>query len=331
MVAPGLLRRAAAASFVLLRNEDGALPLDPAELSSVAVAGPNAFWPTIQGGGSAGVYPAGLSVPADAIAAALAPSGTAVQAVAGCQTWESVPPPPPGALTDPQTGEPGVRLEFRDGAGGLISSDHRASPVLTWWDSGSPDIGWGQSGRIVLRARFRPAQSGPHTLGVSGIGHLTLELDGEVVVSEMTAVPEDPVEAMTRPGEVRTRAWLEAGAEVALRLELQPAADGAGPLGVRLGIVPAADPEALLAEATAAAAAAGAAIVVVGSAELTESEGFDRATLALPGLQDELIRRVAAVNPRTIVVINSGMPVLMPWADAGPGHHLRLAARPGNG
>ena len=47
----------------------------------------------------------------------------------------------------------------------------------------------------------------------------------------------------------------------------------------------------------------------------TESEGFDRETLALPGRQDELIERVAAVCARTIVVVNAGMPVLMPWAD----------------
>jgi beta-glucosidase len=82
----------------------------------------------------------------------------------------------------------------------------------------------------------------------------------------------------------------------------------------RLGLVPAADDETLLAEAEAAAVAADAAIVVVGSAELTESEGFDRTTLALPGRQDELVRRVAAINPATIVVVNSGMPVLTPWA-----------------
>ena len=56
-------------------------------------------------------------------------------------------------------------------------------------------------------------------------------------------------------------------------------------------------------------------MVVVGSAELTESEGFDRPGLALPGRQDELVSRVAAVNSRTIVVVNSGMPVLMPWAE----------------
>ena len=46
-----------------------------------------------------------------------------------------------------------------------------------------------------------------------------------------------------------------------------------------------------------------------------ESEGFDRQSLALPGRQDELVRRVAAANPRTVVVVNSGAPVLLPWAD----------------
>ncbi len=86
---------------------------------------------------------------------------------------------------------------------------------------------------------------------MSGIGGLTLWLDDEVVIDETTRVPEDPVEAMTRPGEVRTLAWLEAGPGGRLRLEFLPAADGAGPLGVRLGIVPASDDDALLAEAVA--------------------------------------------------------------------------------
>jgi beta-glucosidase len=313
-VEPDLLRRAAAASFVLLRNEGAALPLQLAGLRRVAVAGPNAFWPTIQGGGSAGVMPAGLSAPADAIRLALA-GRAAVQAAVGCQTWESVPAPPAGSLRDPVTGEPGVRLEFRACDGALLDSEHRQGSSLTWWDSVPPGIGWGQSGRIELLATFAAAQSGPHLIGASGIGGLTLWLEGQVVIQEETPVPDDPVEAMTRPGEVRTQVTLEAGVPVALRLELSPAAGGAGPLGVRLGIVPAVDEDALLDEAVAAAAGADAAVVVVGSAELTESEGFDRSTLALPGRQDELITRIAAVSPRTIVVVNAGMPVLMPWAD----------------
>ena len=58
---------------------------------------------------------------------------------------------------------------------------------------------------------------------------------------------------------------------------------------------------------------ADAAVVVVGTTAEVESEGFDRSSLALPGLQDELVRRVAIANPRTVVVVNAGAPVLMPW------------------
>ena len=75
------------------------------------------------------------------------------------------------------------------------------------------------------------------------------------------------------------------------------------------------DEEAELERAVRIAAEADIAIVVVGTTEEVESEGFDRTTLALPGRQDELVSRVAAANPRTVVVVNAGSPVEMPWAD----------------
>jgi len=53
-------------------------------------------------------------------------------------------------------------------------------------------------------------------------------------------------------------------------------------------------------------------VVVVGTTAEVESEGFDRTSLSLPGRQDELVRRVIAANPRTVVVVNSGAPVLLP-------------------
>ena len=58
--------------------------------------------------------------------------------------------------------------------------------------------------------------------------------------------------------------------------------------------------------------------MVVGTNDEVESEGYDRPTLALPGRQDELVRRVAAANPRTAVVVNAGAPVLLPWLDEVP-------------
>ena len=309
-----LLRRAAAASFVLLKNDWGTLPLPRADLARVTVTGPNALWPTIQGGGSAGVSPVRVSRPAEALAAAL--DGQAeVIAVPGCRTWVAVPEAAAGTLRDPVTGEPGLRLEFRGPDGAMLASEHRNSATLAWWDGIPPGIGWGESGTIVMTAAYRPAAGGPHLLGASGVGRLILTVDGMVEADQVTSKPADPVEAMTRPGEVRAQVYLQAAREARVRLEFRPAADGAGPLAVRIGIVPAPRDDDLITEAVEAARSSDAAVLVVGSAALTESEGFDRQSLALPGRQDELIRRVAAVNSRTVVLVNAGMPVLMPWAD----------------
>jgi beta-glucosidase len=75
------------------------------------------------------------------------------------------------------------------------------------------------------------------------------------------------------------------------------------------------DPDDLIAEAVAAARAVDTAVVVVATTERVESEGFDRTDLTLPGRQDDLVHAVAAANPNTVVVVNSGSPVEMPWRD----------------
>jgi beta-glucosidase len=314
MIDPGLLRRVTATSFVLLRNAGDILPLRLSEVTSLAVVGPGAVRPTIQGGGSAVVSPAALSTPAAALTDQLAGRAQVTVAV-GCQIWHTVPEPPAGSLRDPVTGQPGLHLEFRAADGGLLGAEHRACTALTWWDGVPPGIGWGERGSVVLLTSYRPAVTGPHLIGAAGVGHLTLTVDGVVLADEATVVPGDPVEAMARPGQVRAGVDLEAGHAVSVRLAFRPAPDGEGPLSVRLGIASLVDDETLLAEAARAAAAADTVVVVVGSAEMTESEGFDRPALSLPGRQDELVRRVAAVNRRTVVVVNSGMPVLMPWVD----------------
>ncbi|HUL25625.1 MAG TPA: glycoside hydrolase family 3 C-terminal domain-containing protein [Streptosporangiaceae bacterium] len=314
LIDPGLVRRATAATFVLLRNEGPVLPFDASTIGSIALIGPNAVYPVIQGGGSAVVAPVTVSTPAMALPAALAGRGT-VTVAPGCRTWTTVPEPVAGSIRDPLTGEPGLRLEFRDGGGTLIGHEHRVSTELAWWDEGlPPGVGWGEDGTITLLTRFRAGATGPHLIGVAGVGHLTLSVDGAVVADKVTPVPADPVQTMTRPGEVRAMVDLRAGQEAEVRLDFRPADGVDAPLAVRLGIAADEDEDIMIAEAVRAAADAAAAVVVVGSAEAAESEGFDRETLALPGRQDELVARVAAVNPRTVVVVNAGMPVLMPWA-----------------
>ena len=71
--------------------------------------------------------------------------------------------------------------------------------------------------------------------------------------------------------------------------------------------------EALIAEAAAAAAKADKAVIIAGLPDSFESEGYDRTHMRMPRCQDELIRRVAAANPDTVVVLYNGSPVEMPW------------------
>ena len=64
-----------------------------------------------------------------------------------------------------------------------------------------------------------------------------------------------------------------------------------------------------------AAALARVSDIVIVFAQQWTSEGWDVPDLSLPGNQDELINAVADINPRTVVVVENGGPVLMPWLD----------------
>jgi len=59
-------------------------------------------------------------------------------------------------------------------------------------------------------------------------------------------------------------------------------------------------------------------VLVVGTTGEWESEGHDRASMDLPGAQDELVRRVLDANPATVVVVNAASPVTMDWAPDAP-------------
>ena len=124
---------------------------------------------------------------------------------------------------------------------------------------------------------------------------------------------------MTPPQAAHTME-LAGGEEVMLVLthETEPPGTAMGDLGVsfQLNVAPphAGDDEEIERAVALAGTADAVVLVVVGTTEEVESEGFDRDSLSLPGRQDELVRRVAAANAATVVVVNAGAPVLMPWA-----------------
>jgi beta-glucosidase len=87
--------------------------------------------------------------------------------------------------------------------------------------------------------------------------------------------------------------------------------------GIRLGCLPP-QPENLVERAVNLAARADVAVIIAGLTPEWEGEGFDRIDMKLPGDQNELIEKVAAVNPKTVVVLNNGAPLALPWLDRVP-------------
>jgi beta-glucosidase len=113
--------------------------------------------------------------------------------------------------------------------------------------------------------------------------------------------------------EVQAVVNLEAGHHYLLTLEFAKSTAAGIPMtAVRLGCLPPLPADAME-RAAKLAADSDVAIVCVGTSGEWESEGFDRTTIVLPGQQDALVEHVVAANPRTIVVLNTGSPLAMPW------------------
>src|SRR5712691_7170453 len=313
LVDPALLRRLTARSFVLLSNPRGLLPVRSAGVERLALIGPNAVEPQRQGGGSVRVLPVAGKDLADALGETL---DAYVSVHQGCITSATIAVPDVGSLHDPVSGEPGVRVEVRTADGVVVSDARFPTSVLTWWDDLPAAVHLPDT-EVMMHARYRPLVDGPHVLGVAGVGMLRVLVDGTPLAEAKSELRRDSVQALSQPPELRVPLQLQAGRDVDLLVEHRPNARGphAGFASLRFGIAPAQEDDKLMAEAVVAAAGADIAVVVVGSADGTESEGYDRESMVLPGRQDELVRHVAAANPNTVVVVNSGMPVLMPWAD----------------
>ena len=316
------LRAAAAAGFVLARNEGGLLPLDPATLRRVAVLGPNAAVGRTLGGGSATVFPPYAVSPLDGLRAALATT-VELDYGPGTSIGSRLPPVSDEALLLPDGTAPGLEVRFLDADGSVRGVERRRRAAIHWFGTFAPGLPIAEISTIELRTRLRVSEDGTYLLGVSGVGAFRLTVDQEVVLeAELDpSAGADPAEIFFRPPQRSVPVELRAGEDITVEVRLAPgprSASTAAPvygLTMQLNLAARTSDAAELDRAVQLAAAADVAIVIVGTTPEIESEGFDRVSLALPGHQDELVRRVAAANPRTVVVVNAGAPVLLPWID----------------
>lgn len=316
-----LLSRAVGAGSVLLRNEGDLLPLDPAALRRVAVIGTHATAVRIQGGGSAEVFPSHVVTPLAGIEKALRGRARVIHA----------PGLPPSAVPcpldrtwsrDPRTGEPGVLVRLLDAEGTELHAEHRLSGRIV-----EPSVMVRGAATVEISALVRPDTAGVWRWAVGGWGPLTLTVDGrQVLGGTFPPDSEDPTRVHVAPPYRCAQVTLEADREVTA-VARRGLAPGTGVATVLAAAPPAGDAAVALAAAVAAARSADVAVVVVGTTERDESEGHDRESLALPDVQDALVSAVVRANPRTVVIVNSGGPVALPWHTRVPA--LLLAWFPG--
>ena len=303
--------------MVLLRNEPASsgvvLPLDPTEITTVAVVGPNADPGIIQGGGSA-------ELPAHHVTSPVAGLGDVFAAVdhhPGCRRDRYLPLVPIEQWASDHNGAP-LRHEIfaGDDFGAepvIVRSSRSIHTLVAGGIDGLPDpLRWSQRWTGTLRID----EAGRHQFSVFAIGPSRVFVDGSLVVDNWADIERGDGFFQKATPELVGELDLETGTvEIVVEWTRN---DDPQLGGVRFGWLPPTDDERLMTEAVAAAGRADAAVVVVGLDADWESESHDRAMFGLPGRQDELVRKVAAANPRTVVVVNAGGPVDLPWLDDVP-------------
>ena len=311
-----LARRAAAEGMVLLQN-NGVLPLDPAALTTLAVIGPNAERARIMGGGSAEVEPHYRITPLEALRDKLGDSVTIVHEQ-GCDIDKSIPPISSSQL-DSGTGVPGFAVQMYKGTtweGEVVATAVTSNGRVMVLPGVEPDV---PRGPMSFRAtsRFTPTHTGPHIISMTELGAARLMVDGRLIFDGI-AEPTPRGEAFFGVARQELTAELEMTAGQACVVDVEFASTGPGWLqGVVLGCKPVPD-AGMMDRAVAAAGSADAVIVIVGTNNDWETEGHDRHSLDLPGDQAELIERVCAANPNVVVVVNAGAPITTAWAAEAP-------------
>ncbi|RYH04467.1 beta-glucosidase [Salipiger sp. IMCC34102] len=298
-----LIRRAGAAGSVLLKN-DGLLPLkDPA---SVAVIGPNAKVARIMGGGSAQLNPHYTVSPWDGLAARLGEAALTFEQ--GCENhrWE------------PLLDGADIEVAYFD------NENLEGAPVHTeTLDSSmafvleNPGGGKVDPKHFSLRAttRFTATRAGTYRFGLHAAGYARLYLDGEMILDADEGWAPGRTFFEEGNDEITTERALsdDQTVEIVMEFRTKPA-QNLFIAGWRFGASRALDQSDIDAAAEAAARA-DVALVFVGRSGEWDTEGSDLEGIALPGRQDALVSAVLDANPRTVVVLQTGGPVEMPWID----------------
>ena len=321
-----LLRRTAAESIVLLKNEDHTLPLDKSK--PVAIIGPNAKTAAYCGGGSASLLPYYLVTPYDGMASQ---ASSDVHYTLGAYGHKELPLLGTRLQSHDDKSKkliPGFKFRVFDKPAGdsnrkMYEELHLTHSYMLLFDHKVPNLE-GPLYYIDIEGVFVPAEDGLYDLGLTVEGTGRLFVDEKLVVDNATQQRAGAAFFGNGTVEETAEVNLNAGQEYAIRVEFGTAPTSTlenhgtvsfGPGGLRIGGCKRIDPEAVISKAVELASRIGQVVIFAGLNGDWEAEGSDRPDMDSPANVDRLIERVLTVNPKAVIVLQSGTPVTMPWAD----------------
>lgn len=332
-----LLRETAASAVVLLKNTSSLLPFSSSSgIKSIAVIGPDAKNAVVSGGGSAALRPSYAITPFDAILEgakeALGLDADSVKYARGgnAHKWA----PLFGSELKRKDGKPGVDCRWfnedpvkNDEAKPVLLSTS-ATTNMFLQDGLDLSTGLNVDCWAEIGGTYTPEQASNYEFGLASCGYADLYVDGKKVVDNSTN--PQPGELFFNSGSLEETGTivLEGGKSYDLLVRyryVRAGGQSAGSLapdhrgGVRFGVAPSKTTEEFIEEAVSVAKSVDAVVLIVGLNGDFESEAYDRPDMKLAATSDLLAAAVLKANPKTVVVVQSGTPVEMPWANEASG------------
>ena len=324
-----IARKAAEEAFVLLKNQGDVLPLNAKAIHTLAVIGPNAEMMRLQGDGSSHVRQGQRTTPIDSLRALLGDE-TQITYAKGVDN-DPFPPAAVRALFSPDSTRDvlGLLLEHFEDAECSKPPVHTTVDrrMIKWISALTPDALRENFKALRWSGFFWPQKDGEHEFSMRGDGDCKLRVGDQTVVDSSTPAIDDTHDPSGATAKLRIgKVHLKAGQGYPITVDYKwPASRPDAPFDIcQIGMR---QPSGTIEDAVEIARAADAVLLLVGSAASTESEGYDRDDIKLPGRQDELVEAILAANSNTIVAVNAGAPMAMPWIDKAPA--VLLAWLPG--
>ncbi len=303
-------------SIVLLKNEGGLLPLDPKATHTIAVLGPNAADARIGGGGSSFLESPYRISPLEAVRSRWSDQ-VEICYEKGCDNFVDLPVMKSGQLAGKEGKQPGFWGKY------YASTDFSGTPELErsdqkldfWWFAQGPAGGLFEKFSVQWLAYFQVPEEETYSFGISNSGMARVFLDGKLIIDSFMDHSASPMGVSAVNAVIK----LESNRLYEIRVDfVKQSFEPFAHLRLKFAPTPRQEDDPRFDRAVALASQADLVLFFAGMPEGFESEGADRPHMDLPGRQNELIQAVVNANPKTIVVLNTGAPVTIPWLDQVP-------------